>query len=171
MRKVCTFCGCETDAKNKSCASCGSTQFLNICPNCSNKYEGAFCPSCGVRFEDVVRTCPKCGNKHYNSVCPDCGYDPSVADRKPYLDRTVPVYDKLDMAKRYEMLGYVFGFISIITMNFLFALVAMILARTSITRGNNSNRNRVTIILASIALVLSIIVGTIWMISFAVGGK
>ena len=75
--KVCTFCGCKTDDKTKNCASCGSQDFMFVCPNCSNQYTGKFCPSCGTKRGAVAKECPECGTKYFSRSCPNCGYNES----------------------------------------------------------------------------------------------
>ncbi len=158
MRKVCTFCGCETDYNNKSCASCGSNQFLNICPNCGNKYEGSFCNACGVRFDDVEKTCPQCGKKYYTDACPDCGFTFSKANQS---NTSTPVQTStyVNNGRRFNggVAAMICSILGLCTCSFIFSILGIIFARTSMANGDDSKTTKNALVLGIVGFVMSIL--------------
>lgn len=90
--KKCKFCGqCASDAVN-NCPSCGANQFISVCNNCGNEFEGGlFCPKCGIKVFQKEKVCPQCGNHYYTNACPNCGYNGLNKNnvQKIYVERTV----------------------------------------------------------------------------------
>lgn len=73
--KVCKYCNSECDDGEKTCHSCGASEFSNKCRNCGTVFNSGFCPNCGVKVGQKPRVCPKCGNEYYTNACPNCGYN------------------------------------------------------------------------------------------------
>lgn len=76
--KVCKYCDSECDDGEKTCHSCGASEFSNKCRNCGTVFDSGFCPNCGVKVGQKPHVCPKCGNEYYSNACPNCGYNGSV---------------------------------------------------------------------------------------------
>lgn len=74
--KVCKFCWTEVENTKRKCPSCGSTDLLHICENCSEHFDGMYCPKCGVKVGQKGKTCPECQTVYYSNACPNCGYTP-----------------------------------------------------------------------------------------------
>ncbi|MEN6371061.1 MAG: zinc ribbon domain-containing protein [Armatimonadota bacterium] len=77
QKLVCSSCGCELDAHNAFCPSCGAN-VQDICQVCSGAIPAGanYCPSCGSEAKTVALTCPACGKRVNSSVmsyCPHCG--------------------------------------------------------------------------------------------------
>lgn len=73
--KVCQYCNSECDDGEKTCHSCGASEFSNKCRNCGTVFDSGFCPNCGIKVGQKPRVCPKCGNEYYTNACPNCGYN------------------------------------------------------------------------------------------------
>ena len=73
--KVCKYCDSECNDGEKTCHSCGASEFSNKCRNCGTVFDSGFCPNCGVKVGQKPRVCPKCGNEYYTNACPNCGYN------------------------------------------------------------------------------------------------
>ena len=72
--KACRYCNVIVENTKRKCPSCGSTELLRICDNCSARFVGNFCPTCGVKAGQQPRECPECHTKYYSNACPNCGY-------------------------------------------------------------------------------------------------
>lgn len=155
--KKCTFCGCTTDNKTTHCASCGSKEFVFICPNCSAEYEGLYCPKCGVRRDATAKVCPKCTVKYYTKFCPNCGYNPDVENKvnssanNTYSGRIYK--SKLDSDPGF--LSFILALISLVTMLFPFAIVSIVLASNLKKKGQYTPLTRSGFILAIFSLCIS----------------
>ena len=75
--KACKFCGTEVENTKRKCPSCGSTDLLHVCENCSEHFEGVYCPKCGVKVGQKGKTCPECQTVYFSNACPNCGYIPT----------------------------------------------------------------------------------------------
>ena len=69
--KVCKYCDSECDDGEKTCHSCGASEFSNKCRNCGTVFDSGFCPNCGVKVGQKPHVCPKCGNEYYSNACPN----------------------------------------------------------------------------------------------------
>ena len=76
--KKCKYCGAAVEDGAKTCTQCGGAEFLHICANCGNTFEGGMhCPMCGVKVGKEKKKCPRCGEEYFSPACPSCGYKPS----------------------------------------------------------------------------------------------
>ena len=151
--KVCTFCGCKTDDKSRTCASCGSSTFMYVCPNCQNHFEGAYCPDCGTRFNAVAHTCPKCSTKYCSNACPECGYkagdaSASYGSRRTYLG-------DLSISPNTRM-AFIFSILGLSIMPFIFSPIALILTIKERKADNKSSLLTVSLALSIMGLVIAI---------------
>lgn len=150
--KICTFCGCKTDDKNKICASCGSSQFLYECPNCQNRFEGAFCPDCGTRFNAVAHTCPNCSTKYFSKACPNCGYIAGPSTYTPGSRYNIAFGNNSNASK----LALIFGVLGIFVIPIPFSIIAIVLSvRDKRENGNNNSFSKVGMVLGIVGLALA----------------
>ncbi len=80
--KVCKYCETAVADEEKSCPSCGATDFSHQCAQCGEVFDSAFCPRCGLQAGTEPRICPHCGTRYHSNACPTCGYLP-LRDRAP----------------------------------------------------------------------------------------
>ncbi len=157
--RVCTFCGCKTDEKVNSCPNCGSTGFLNVCPNCANEFEGAFCPDCGTRYNAIAKVCPDCRTKYFSNACPNCGYNGSssakTSNSQTEYRPSTPRQDT--RAKANAMTPLILIILGTFTCMFPLTIVGLVLAIRAKNAGDNSQQNRITIVVGLISLAVSVI--------------
>lgn len=164
--KACSFCGCQTSDKTKTCASCGSDHFLWVCPNCSNKYEGKFCPSCGVAYDAPGVVCPNCGNKYYTKACPDCGYTASSGGNQTHT-ASLPKNDKrISPPNQITILAAILSYLGLITFFMPFSIAGLIIGIVQKKKGNNSKWVVVAITVSTMSIILSFAMYCIWIVAF-----
>ncbi|MBR1798057.1 MAG: hypothetical protein IJ757_08650 [Clostridiales bacterium] len=169
--KACTFCGCETDNKNTTCASCGSTDFLYICPNCSNKFEGKYCPDCGTAYNAVAKICPNCSDKYFSKACPNCGYNSADEEAASNQRNTFP-YSRTNVIKKSDAhtnagVAILFSVIGMMSCMFPFSIVGLVLAARSKKSGEKSSLINAAFIIGIIGIVISAIGFIFYVIAIA----
>ncbi|MBR1798056.1 MAG: hypothetical protein IJ757_08645 [Clostridiales bacterium] len=162
--KSCTFCGCVTDNKNNTCASCGSTTFLYVCPNCSNKFEGSYCPECGVRFDAVQKVCPECGTKYYSGICPNCKYTAKVP-RRYITNRRPDVEQSNSPEASLATLSFALGLIGLITNILPLSIIGLVLSVKAKKSGCKSQVQMAGYIVSLIAVIFTSLVYLVFIIA------
>lgn len=166
--KKCTFCGCQTDNKTVHCASCGSKEFVYVCPNCSAEYEGLYCPKCGVRRDASAKVCPKCTVKYYTKFCPNCGYNPAVESNtgSGSVQGTSAGYRRFSYGRDPGFSALILSVISILLMMFPLAIVSLIMGYNLKKTGQYTPIVRASIIISIIELLLTVLTTLIYVIFF-----
>ena len=162
--KVCTFCGCKTDDKSRTCSSCGSSAFMYVCPNCQNHFEGAYCPDCGTRFNAVAKTCPKCSNKYFSKACPNCGYiagtrvnnGPSYGIKRPSIRQDVSFNARFSLA---------LGVLGMFMMPIPLSIIAIVLASKELKVNKNSSMARAGLVLGIVGVIFGVLMTVIYGVS------
>ena len=162
--KVCTFCGLKTDDKTSNCASCGSSDFLNVCPNCSNEFEGSFCPDCGTRYNALPAICQVCGTKFYTKACPNCGYiagtrvnnGPAYGVRRPSFRQDISMNARLSLA---------LGVLGMFMMPIPLSIVAIVLASKELKVNKNSPMARAGLVLGIVGVIFGVLMIVIYGLS------
>ena len=162
--KVCTFCGLKTDDKTSNCASCGSSDFLNVCPNCSNEFEGSFCPDCGTRYDALPAICQVCGTKFFTKACPNCGYVPGtrVNNSPSFGDNSTSFRQDISQNAR---LSFVFGLLGMFMMPIPFSIIAIVLASKELKAGKESSMARSGLVLGIVGVIFGVLLMIIYGIS------
>ncbi len=167
--KVCTFCGCKTDDKSRTCASCGSSAFMYVCPNCQNHFEGAYCPDCGTRFNAIAKVCPNCSTKYFSKACPNCGHivssKPNVSYGSGYGGARSSRFMNESANTRIAFVCAIMGFMM---MFFPLSIIAIIFASKEKKAGNDSALNKCALILGIISLALGIFIFVLYLFGFGV---
>lgn len=159
--KVCTFCGLKTDDKTSNCASCGSSDFLNVCPNCSNEFEGSFCPDCGTRYNALPAICQVCGTKFYTKACPNCGYiaGTRVNNGPRYgVNRSSFRQDVSTNAR----LSLVMGILGMFMMPIPLSIIAIVLASKELKVNKNSSMARTGLVLGIVGVIFGVLMIVIY---------
>ena len=149
--KVCTFCGCKTDDKSRTCASCGSSAFMYVCPNCQNHFEGAYCPDCGTRFNAVAKTCPTCSTKYFSKACPNCGYIQSnsrsyrTGNNRPVTTSNLTPNMRIALA---------FSILGLFMLPIPFSVIALVMTRREKAAGNTSTTLTATAVISVIGIAV-----------------
>lgn len=162
--KVCTFCGLKTDDKTSNCASCGSSDFLNVCPNCSNEFEGSFCPDCGTRYNALPAICQVCGTKFYTKACPNCGYiagtrvnnGPNYGIKRPSIRQDVSFNARFSLA---------LGVLGMFMMPIPLSIIAIVLASKELKVNKNSSMARTGLVLGIIGVIFGVLMIVIYGVS------
>lgn len=150
--KTCALCGRQSEDNEPDCLYCGSSIFLNKCPNCGTEFEEEFCPTCGY----VVEVAPRDSGKEFVSPEKKSLFGKSKADI--YADRSVS----------FSFLGITTCvFIPLSVIGVVFAVVFAILA---LKRGCSSNKPLIAITIAVISLIVDILIYELYkpMILFSV---
>lgn len=156
--KVCTFCGLKTDDKSVTCASCGSSDFLHVCPNCSNEFEGKFCPDCGTKYNQQPTICSQCRTKYFTKACPNCGYisGGSIPNTNygsgTYSNRNTLLKDM----NANERLAFVCGLMGLFFLPIPLSIIAVYCASKEKKAGNNSSFVRVGMVLGVVGICIGI---------------
>ena len=154
--RACNFCGCKFEEKMANCPNCGSTDFVHVCPNCKNLFEGAYCTECGVRFDEPARTCPNCGTVYYTDDCPTCGKAMFEAKTQAKAQANpgpgISGQDPASQAGKGNMpiLAIIFSALGMMTCTFPFSLVGLVLA---IRSENHGTKNKLTLTAKVVAFV------------------
>ena len=156
--KVCTFCGCKTDDKSRTCSSCGSSAFMYVCPNCQNHFEGAYCPDCGTRFNAVAKICPKCSNKYFSKACPNCGHIIGVSPNpnSSYNGRPT-LSNNLAAANPNSRVAFVCGILGLFMLPIPLSIIAIVYANKEKQKGDTSTINRSAMILGIMGLFMGVL--------------
>lgn len=163
--KICTFCGCKTDDKNRTCASCGSSTFLNVCPNCQNHFEGAFCPDCGTRYNAVAKICPNCSTKYFSKACPNCGHiDRSTAN---------PSYGSgtragVSGANTNVMAGFACGLFGVMMLPIPLSIIAIVISSKEKKKGNDTPLNKAAFVLGIFGLSIGVLFAFLYIVGAVV---
>ena len=159
--KVCTFCGLKTDDKTSNCSSCGSSDFLNVCPNCSNQFEGSFCPDCGTRYNALPAICQICGTKFYTRACPNCG---AVAGTRANNAQRSDTYwsNGMNNATPNARLAFVFGLLGMFMLPIPFSIVAIVMANKEIKAGRPSPMTKGGLVLGICGVTFGVMIMLIY---------
>ena len=153
--KVCTFCGLKTDNNTSTCASCGSSDFLNVCPNCSNEFEGKFCPDCGTKYNQQPTICSQCRTKYFSKACPNCGYiSGNSIPNINYGSRTGTGNSKFVAMNNNERIAFLCGVLGIFLLPIPLSIIALVYANKEKKAGNNSSNVKVSQILGILGLMM-----------------
>lgn len=163
--KVCTFCGCKTDDKSRTCASCGSSAFMYVCPNCQNHFEGAYCPDCGTRFNAIPKTCPNCGTKYFSKACPNCGHIIGNNQNANRYNGRPTLNSYLDASNQNTRVAFVCGLLGLFMLPIPLSIIAIIYANKEKKKGDNSTLNRSAMILG----ILGLFMGVLMIIVYGIG--
>ena len=155
--KVCTFCGLKTDDKSSTCASCGSSDFLNVCPNCSNEFEGKFCPDCGTKYNQQPTICSQCRTKYFTKACPNCGYiSGGSIPNINYGAGTRTGNVKFSEMNANERLAFICGILGIFFLPIPLSIISLVYAGKEKKAGNDSSAVKISMVLGILGLMMGI---------------